>query len=202
MFELKKVRRNNLLWNWRKLKKIGEEATCPFKIGIKEFDKIWPEHSKISKIFILIGSFRAKYILFELKNCRGIIFHEALKRYIILRGSELSFQNWYKEFDKIWAEHSNSQNVHFNGLLLGKVYIVRAKKITEEQSFMKLEKDKKIGEEATSRFKIGIRNLTKCDPSTPKSQKFSFSEAAFEESIYCLSSKNYREIIFYKTEER
>ena len=39
---------------------------------------------------------------------------------------------------------------------------------------MKLKKDKKIEEEATCRFKIGIRTLTKFDPSTPKSQKFSF----------------------------
>ena len=39
---------------------------------------------------------------------------------------------------------------------------------------MKLKRDTKFGEESTCRFKIGIRNLTKFDPSTRKSQKFSF----------------------------
>ena len=39
---------------------------------------------------------------------------------------------------------------------------------------MKLKRDAKFGEESTCRFKIGIRNLTKFDPSTRKSQKFSF----------------------------
>ena len=33
-----------------------------------EFDKFWPENSKVSKTFILMGSFWTKYILFELKR--------------------------------------------------------------------------------------------------------------------------------------
>ena len=37
---------------------------------------------------------------------------------------------------------------------------------------MKLKRDTKFGEEATCHFKIDIRNLTKFDPSTGKSQKF------------------------------
>ena len=37
---------------------------------------------------------------------------------------------------------------------------------------MKLKRDTKFGEESTCRFKIGIRNLTKFDPSTQKSQRF------------------------------
>ena len=72
----------------------------------KEFDKIWPKHLKVSKIFILLGSFWAKYILFELKKYRGIIFHETEERYKIWRGIDLSFQNWHKKFDKFWPEHS------------------------------------------------------------------------------------------------
>ena len=40
---------------------------------------------------------------------------------------------------------------------------------------MKLEKDAKFGEESTCRFKLGIRNLTKFDLSTQKSQKFHFN---------------------------
>ena len=39
---------------------------------------------------------------------------------------------------------------------------------------MKLKRDTKFGEESTCRFKIGIMNFTKFDPSTQKSQKFIF----------------------------
>ena len=34
----------------------------------EEFDKFWPEHSKISKMCTLTGCFWPKYILFELKK--------------------------------------------------------------------------------------------------------------------------------------
>ena len=46
-----------------------------------------------------MGSFSAKYILFELKKYRGVIFHETEGGYKIWRGINL-FQNWRKEFDK------------------------------------------------------------------------------------------------------
>ena len=39
---------------------------------------------------------------------------------------------------------------------------------------MKLKRDAKFREESTHRFNIGIRNLTKFDLRTLKSQKFSF----------------------------
>ena len=38
---------------------------------------------------------------------------------------------------------------------------------------MKLKRDIKFGEESTCRFKIGVRNLTKFDLSSQKSQRFS-----------------------------
>ena len=76
----------------------------------KGFYKIWPEHSKISKIFILMDSFWAKYIyiyiLFEPKKYRGIIFNETEEGYKIWRGIDVFFENWHKKFDKFWPEHS------------------------------------------------------------------------------------------------
>ena len=53
-----------------------------------------------------MGSFWAKYIFFELKKYRGVIFHETEEGYKIWRGIDLSFQNWHKKFDKFWPEHS------------------------------------------------------------------------------------------------
>ena len=40
----------------------------------EEFDKFWPEHSKISKICTLIGCFWPKQIMFELKKSIGKLF--------------------------------------------------------------------------------------------------------------------------------
>ena len=88
---------------WRK---IWRGIDLSFQSWHEEFDKFWPEHLKVSKIFILMGSFWAKYILFELKKYRGVIFHETEEGYKIWRGIDLSFQNWHKEFDKFWPEHS------------------------------------------------------------------------------------------------
>ena len=91
----------------------------------QEFNEFWPEHLKVSKIFILICSFWAKYILFELKTYRGVIFHEIQEGYKIWGGIELSFQNWHK----VTRALKSLKDFHFNGLLLSKVYIVWAKKV-------------------------------------------------------------------------
>ena len=52
---------------------------------------------------------------------------------------------------------------------------------------MKLKRDTKFGEESSCRLKIGIRNLTKSEPSTRKSKNFQFQWAPFEQSIFSLS---------------
>ena len=51
-------------------------------------------------MFILIGSFGARYILFELKKYRGVIFDATEYGDKVWRGIDLPFQNWHKEFDK------------------------------------------------------------------------------------------------------
>ena len=47
-------------------------------------------------------------------------------------------------------------------------------KSTEELSVMTMKNDAKFEEELTCHFKVDMRNLMNFDPSTPKSQKFSF----------------------------
>ena len=86
--------------------KIWRGINLSFKNWHKEFVKFWQERSKVSKIFISMGSFWAKYLLFELTKYRGIIFREPEEWYKIWKGIELSFQNWHKEFDKIWPVYS------------------------------------------------------------------------------------------------
>ena len=81
------------------------------------------------KICTFIGSCSAKYLMFDLKKYRGVIFHDTEEWYKIWRGIDLSFQNWQEEFDKFWPEHLKVKNFPFNELLLRKVYIARTKKV-------------------------------------------------------------------------
>ena len=63
--------------------KIWRGIDLSFHNWHKKFDKFWPEDSKVSNMLILIGFFWAKYILFELKKYRGVIFHETEEGYKI-----------------------------------------------------------------------------------------------------------------------
>ena len=71
--------------------KIWRGIGSSFRKWHKEFDKFWPAHSKVSKIFTLMGSLWAKYILFELKKYSGLIFHETKEGYKIWRGIDSLF---------------------------------------------------------------------------------------------------------------
>ena len=66
--------------------KIWRGINLSFKNWHKEFDKFWPEHSKVSKIFTLMSSLWAKYIFFELKKHRGGILYETEEGCKIWRG--------------------------------------------------------------------------------------------------------------------
>ena len=68
------------------LHKIWRGTDLSFQRWHEEIDEFWTEHLKVSKIFILMGSFWAKYILFELKKYSGVIFHETEEGYKIWRG--------------------------------------------------------------------------------------------------------------------
>ena len=149
--------------------KFGEESTCCLKIGIRNLTNF---DLSAQKIFTLMGSLWAKYILFELKKNRWIIFHETEERYKIWRGIDL-FKNWHKEFDKIWPEHSKVSKI---SILMGSFwakYIMFELKNYGGIIFHKLKRDTKFGEESTC-FKIGISNLINFDLRTRKSQKLSF----------------------------
>ena len=80
----------------------------------EKFDKFWPEHSKVSNIFTLMGFFWAKYNLFELKKIKGVIFHDTESDYKIWRGTDLPFQNSHEHskvskiftlMGSFWAKH-------------------------------------------------------------------------------------------------
>ena len=54
--------------------KIGRGIDPSFQDWDEDFVEFWPEHSKISKICTLMGCLWSKYIMFELKKYRGVMF--------------------------------------------------------------------------------------------------------------------------------
>ena len=54
--------------------KIGRGIDLSFQDWDEDSLEFWPEHSKISKICILMGCLWSKYIMFELKKYRGVMF--------------------------------------------------------------------------------------------------------------------------------
>ena len=71
----------------------------------QEFGEFWSEHDKVSKICTLIAPFRAKYIIFDLKKYRRVIFHDTEKSCKSLRKTCLWFGKWHEDFDKFSPEH-------------------------------------------------------------------------------------------------
>ena len=55
--------------------KSEEELTCRFKIDIRNLTNFYSS-TWFSKIYTLMGCFWPKYVMFELKKYRGVIFHD------------------------------------------------------------------------------------------------------------------------------
>ena len=69
----------------------------------QEFGEIWPEHSKVYKTCTFICSYCAKYLMFDLKKYRGVIFHDAEEWCKIWRNTDL-WKKW-QEYGKFSPEH-------------------------------------------------------------------------------------------------
>ena len=69
----------------------------------KEFGEFWSKHSKVSKTCTLIGPFRAKYIMFDLKKYRGLIFHDTKSHSKFEEKLTRGLEN--EEFGKLSSEH-------------------------------------------------------------------------------------------------
>ena len=67
----------------------------------EEFNDFGPEHSKISKSFLLVGCLWPNYIIFELTKSRGVMFDSTEDWCKIWRKTNLCFQKWHEEFGKV-----------------------------------------------------------------------------------------------------
>ena len=138
------------------------------KVAEKEF---WCRLSKVSIICTLISLFRAKYITFDLKSTEELSF--MLLKCHAKFGKKLTcvLENDLRNLAISHQSTRKCQNWDFDGILLSKMENAWAKK--SQRSYVTLKDYKKFEEEeVTVPFKIDIRNLTKIDSSTRKSQKF------------------------------
>ena len=181
--------------------KIWRGNDLSFQNWHKEFDKFWREHSKVSKIFTLMGSFWAKYILFELKKYREVIFHETEKGYKIWRGTGLSFQNWHKEFDKFWPKHSKVSKIFpLRGSFWANYIFFELKKY-RGVIFHETEGGYKIWREMDLSFQNWHKEFDKIWCEHSKVSKSLTLMGSFWAKYILFELKKYREVIFHETEE-
>ena len=124
-----------------------------FQNWLKEFDKFWPEHSKVSKIFTLMASFWAKYILFEPRKYRGATFHDNEDWCKIWKKSDLLLGKSHEQFCKFSPEHPKVSTLE-----LWWDPFVQSRKCMNltftEDCVMTMKNDTKTEEELTCRFKL------------------------------------------------
>ena len=77
----------------------------------QEFGEFWSEHYKVSKICTLVIPFHAKYIIFDLKKYRGVIFHDTEQSCKILKKTRLWFGKWHEDFSRFSPELSKISKI-------------------------------------------------------------------------------------------
>ena len=101
----KKVQRNYLPWHWSAMQNLKKNRLVVRKMiwGIWE---IFTWTFKSIKSGTLMGYFCRKYVMFEVKNYRGVIFNDTGEWWKIWSGIDLLVQNWNEDFNIFWLEHS------------------------------------------------------------------------------------------------
>ena len=107
----KRVQRKYVSWHWRvmqNLKKKKQKTKKKNRFLVSKMRRswwIWFEHSKVKRIFTSIGPFRAKYITFDLKIYRRVIFQNNEESCKIWRNTYLWVGKWHEKFGKFSPEH-------------------------------------------------------------------------------------------------
>ena len=101
-----------------------------------------------------MGSLWPKYIMLELKQYRGVIFHDTKELCKIWRKTDLWFKKWHEKFGKFSPEHLKVSKLGFWWDLFAQSRKCMNLKFTEELCAMTIKNDTKIEVEMTCRFKI------------------------------------------------
>ena len=123
--------------------KFEEKLICCFKNdkNLVHFD---PSTQKVSKNCTLTGSYCGKYLIFDLKKYRGVIFHDTEEWCKIWKKTDLWFWKWHEEFGKFSPEHEKVSKL---GLWWDPFVQSRKRmslKFTEELCVMTVKNDTKI----------------------------------------------------------
>ena len=121
---------------------------------------------KSLKNCVLMGSLWPKYIMFELKKYRGVIFHDTKEWCKIWRKTDLWFEKWHEKFGKFSPEHLkvSKLGLWWDSFVQSRKFM--SLKFTDELCVMAMKNNAKFKEELNCRF----RNLMNFDPSTGKSK--------------------------------
>ena len=151
--------------------KIWKEIDLSVQNRREDFNKFWPKHSKISKVCTLMGCFWPKYVMFELRKHRRVMFDDAEYWYKVWKKTGLCFQKWHEEFGKFSPEHLKVSKLGLSCHSFVQGWKCMSLTFSGELCVTKMKDDAKFEEELTCQFKIDMRNLMDFDLSTRKSDQ-------------------------------
>ena len=99
----KKVQRSYVSWCWKSNATFEEKPICCFKNDENSVN--FDLSTQFSNICTVICPFCPKYITFDQKKYRGVIFNDTEKSCKIWRKTGLWFRKWHKEFGTFSSEH-------------------------------------------------------------------------------------------------
>ena len=127
---------------------------------------------EVSKICTSIGSYCEKYLMFDLKKYRGVIFHDTEEWCEIWRKLDLWFGKWHEEYDNFSPGTWKVSKLGLWWDLLIQSRKSMSLKFTEELCLVIMKSDAKFEEELSCYLKIDMRNFTNFDSDIRKSKKF------------------------------
>ena len=107
--------------------KFKEKLSCGFKYDVRNFVRFHPATQKLKK-FTLMGYFCPKYMRFELKKYREVIFHDTEQWCKIWIKPDLVVSKMAWGIGELSLEHSKSEKLYIYGLFLSKACNVSARK--------------------------------------------------------------------------
>ena len=119
----KKVQISYVSWDWRMMQNVGRNWLILWKM----IWEIWQILTQLSKVWIFSLSWAPFDQSTQWLNCRKVMCNNTEEWYKVWRGTNLSFGKCHEEFCEFLPNIRKSQNLHFNGLHLIKVYNLWAK---------------------------------------------------------------------------
>ena len=188
----------NVSWHWRVMQSLKKNwLWVPKTTWRIWWILMWAVASL--KVWILMCYFCQKCIMFEPKKYRWVMCHNTEKWWKIWGGTVLCSEKWHEEFVEFWPNTRKFQNLHFNGLLLSKVYNVWAK--TLHRSYvMTMKGDAIFKEKLIGGLKNDIRNLVNFHASSHKSENLHFDGLVLSKA-YKVLDKKFSRVMSHDTEE-